>query len=111
MLRRPPRPTRTYTLVPYTTLFRAGSLVPDRGSALGHAADDAEHDRGDREGQPRRHLAQGGDGSEGSACTDPEIRQPRPRKVFRWQGVRSGQPRRLSEKPRDQARLTRKEPS
>src|SRR3546814_3390015 len=26
MLRRPPRPTRTYTLFPYTTLFRSGSV-------------------------------------------------------------------------------------
>src|SRR3546814_5682610 len=27
MLRRPPRPTRTDTLLPYTTLFRSGFLV------------------------------------------------------------------------------------
>src|SRR3546814_12017139 len=27
MIRRPPRSTRTYTLVPYTTLFRSGDIV------------------------------------------------------------------------------------
>src|SRR3546814_7302153 len=32
MIRRPPRPTRTDTLVPYTTLFRSGRVerAPDR---------------------------------------------------------------------------------
>src|SRR3546814_19618051 len=29
MIRRPPRLTRTYTLVPYTTLFRSGALFND----------------------------------------------------------------------------------
>src|SRR3546814_17745994 len=28
MIRRPPRSTRTYTLFPYTTLFRSGVVVP-----------------------------------------------------------------------------------
>src|SRR3546814_5206716 len=32
MIRRPPRPTRTDTLFPYTTLFRSGPL-PDEGIA------------------------------------------------------------------------------
>src|SRR3546814_9726317 len=31
MIRRPPRSTRTDTLVPYTTLFRAGAGRDDRG--------------------------------------------------------------------------------
>src|SRR3546814_14482262 len=31
MLRRPPRPTRTYTLVPYTTLFRS---AVDKGHVM-----------------------------------------------------------------------------
>src|SRR3546814_10918203 len=31
MLRRPPRSTRTYTLFPYTTLFRSASMI-SRGS-------------------------------------------------------------------------------
>src|SRR3546814_2904192 len=30
MIRRPPRSTRTDTLFPYTTLFRAGPPLPDR---------------------------------------------------------------------------------
>src|SRR3546814_9175748 len=29
MIRRPPRSTRTYTLFPYTTLFRSEALHPD----------------------------------------------------------------------------------
>src|SRR3546814_3952876 len=29
MIRRPPRSTRTYTLLPYTTLFRSNSQKPD----------------------------------------------------------------------------------
>src|SRR3546814_3593613 len=32
MIRRPPRSTRTDTLFPYTTLFRAGSQQPDTSS-------------------------------------------------------------------------------
>src|SRR3546814_18095585 len=40
MLRRPPRSTSTYTLVPYTTLFRSKGLldrdVPLFGICLGH---------------------------------------------------------------------------
>src|SRR3546814_9648817 len=43
MIRRPPRSTRTDTLVPYTTLFRSGTvdhtrqrLDDGRGSDLGH---------------------------------------------------------------------------
>src|SRR3546814_16787838 len=37
MIRRPPRSTRTDTLFPYTTLFRAGRVHDDRGvSGGGH---------------------------------------------------------------------------
>src|SRR3546814_18934879 len=32
MIRRPPRSTRTYTLFPYTTLFRSSSSTPRRSS-------------------------------------------------------------------------------
>src|SRR3546814_14586601 len=44
MIRRPPRSTRTYTLFPYTTLFRSrgGGLRPGAGD--GHR----RHGRGDR---------------------------------------------------------------
>src|SRR3546814_10862944 len=42
MIRRPPRSTRTYTLVPYTTLFRSQRpLVQHRSVAAGHIAFDA----------------------------------------------------------------------
>src|SRR3546814_5506953 len=34
MIRRPPRATRTDTLVPYTTLFRSGEFETDLGSLL-----------------------------------------------------------------------------
>src|SRR3546814_15648063 len=34
MIRRPPRPTRTYTLFPYTTLFRSEQLGERRGDGL-----------------------------------------------------------------------------
>src|SRR3546814_18084641 len=36
MMRRPPRPTRTVTLVPYTTLFRS-PRAPSRGRCTPHA--------------------------------------------------------------------------
>src|SRR3546814_3938807 len=38
MIRRPPRSTRTDTLVPYTTLFRSGPAAAPRGAAEGPAA-------------------------------------------------------------------------
>src|SRR3546814_4371798 len=41
MIRRPPRSTRTYTLVPYTTLFRS-----DRHPARGSGLDDVPLDAG-----------------------------------------------------------------
>src|SRR3546814_10064448 len=43
MIRRPPRSTRTDTLFPYTTLFRSGRIVSQRGRARGETANyDAE---------------------------------------------------------------------
>src|SRR3546814_20168592 len=53
MLRRPPRSTRTYSLFPYTTLFRSAVWAPraDRGGA----GDDRNgNSRGRTEGCPRR---------------------------------------------------------
>src|SRR3546814_13122808 len=44
MIRPPPRSTRTYTLFPYTTLFRSGGLLPRR-------------DEGNVDIRERRHLA------------------------------------------------------
>src|SRR3546814_5170253 len=50
MIRRPPRSTRTDTLVPYTTLFRSVDENAARaGAALASGADRAEHDRRDRQ--------------------------------------------------------------
>src|SRR3546814_13183391 len=62
MIRRPPRPTRTYTLLPYTTRFRAG-LGPREG-------------RGERR-PPRRDLAAGPGGSRRHALADRLQRTPR----------------------------------
>src|SRR3546814_14647377 len=41
MRRRPPRSIRTYTLFPYTTLFRSIGHVDDEPLAAGHLADPA----------------------------------------------------------------------
>src|SRR3546814_9277575 len=49
MIRRPPRSTRTYTLFPYTTLFRSSLLQrrtqPRRRAALGRAGGGGRGDR------------------------------------------------------------------
>src|SRR3546814_10939378 len=54
MIRRPPRSTRTYTLFPYTTLFRSREL---HGKLLQHFAAEAVHDQRHRilGGKPARH--------------------------------------------------------
>src|SRR3546814_2056460 len=56
MIRRPPRSTRTYTLVPYTTLFRSGrgraACQHDRFSGAHHPHADRHRRR-----QPERPLA------------------------------------------------------
>src|SRR3546814_4873446 len=56
MIRRPPESTRTDTLFPYTTLFRA----PGRTAALGHGCD--SHRRDDEKAETRE--AGGGEGGE-----------------------------------------------
>src|SRR3546814_15754108 len=38
MIRRPPRSTRTYTLFPYTTLFRSDALAIEHAERLGLAS-------------------------------------------------------------------------
>src|SRR3546814_9471402 len=61
MIRRPPRSTRTDTLVPYTTLFRSGllrSVGGGRGRRLRLAGGEGEGEQGDS-GQG---LAHGGSG-------------------------------------------------
>src|SRR3546814_16352170 len=56
MRRRPPRSTRTYTLFPYTTLFRS-DIVDDALAEPGDAVEPAEG--GDR--QHGHHAKQGGE--------------------------------------------------
>src|SRR3546814_4158528 len=45
MILRPPRATRTYTLFPYTTLFRSQRNADVRMLALARSVDDTSHDR------------------------------------------------------------------
>src|SRR3546814_2365017 len=45
MIRRPPRPTRTDTLFPYTTLFRSGAIVGNGEKRSPIGVDDLEVDR------------------------------------------------------------------
>src|SRR3546814_19340125 len=45
MIRRPPRTTRTYTLFPYTTLFRSGDGEVGDGGVLGLAGAVRHHRR------------------------------------------------------------------
>src|SRR3546814_15299174 len=55
MIRRPPRSTRTYTLFPYTTLFRSHLLVQEMVQQLlvwGQEAEDARHRQADCQGAP-----------------------------------------------------------
>src|SRR3546814_6646684 len=51
MIRRPPRSTRTDTLLPYTTLFRSGR-ASEPGRGLGGDAEQAEDAHGLVAGQP-----------------------------------------------------------
>src|SRR3546814_8900658 len=62
MIRRPPRSTRTDTLLPYTTLFRSGRAVLRRRNAVVHqerrgqkAAADADH-AGQKADQPPKEI-------------------------------------------------------
>src|SRR3546814_2221012 len=79
MIRRPPRSTRTYTLFPYTTLFRSAAvpaLAPGHADLCGadrhrlwrlhvgrHGADDAgaAQSRWRGDGQGPRHIDHGGE--------------------------------------------------
>src|SRR3546814_4628096 len=85
MIRLPPRSTRTYTLFPYTTLFRSDQ--PDRPHHLARTgrADDGDHGRGalglgvrgaighdvaDRGNRRDAHDRRVADGSAGAAAAD-----------------------------------------
>src|SRR3546814_11529500 len=60
MIRRPPRSTRTDTLFPYTTLFRAGGCPRYGGRDDGEAVEDAaDHEQDGRRyvGERHHHLA------------------------------------------------------
>src|SRR3546814_18999540 len=62
MIRRPPRSTRTYTLFPYTTLFRSGDTDPrgaeGRGDVRRFLGGHSAQDRYDRNvGKTRRKTA------------------------------------------------------
>src|SRR3546814_8009706 len=85
MIRRPPRSTRTYTLFPYTTLFRSERPHRIRARAAGRAGvpDPARHrDGGGVRGRSARRWrraqarpGQGGGGGQG--CADTELRRGR----------------------------------
>src|SRR3546814_4779082 len=64
MIRRPPRTTRTYTLFPYTTLFRSGDGEVGDGGVLGLAGAVRHHRRvggGVRHLHRLQGLAEGAD--------------------------------------------------
>src|SRR3546814_1806519 len=84
MIRRPPRSTRTDTLVPYTTLFRsagvAGALQPRVVAGAGVYGDDASAKRVACGGECRRHRrcacaarrAVGGPGMAATVSSEPD---------------------------------------
>src|SRR3546814_18151011 len=85
MLRLPPSSTRTYTLFPYTTLFRS---VPGRveapGSVIEALAGDVDIVRIEHAvDEPRRHIA----GREPRGAADDVIEQPHRRVVARLLAV------------------------
>src|SRR3546814_1232373 len=85
MLRLPPSSTRTYTLFPYTTLFRS---VPGRveapGSVIEALAGDVDIVRIEHAvDEPRRHIA----GREPRGAADDVIEQPHRRVVARFLAV------------------------
>src|SRR3546814_20227482 len=87
MIRRPPRSTRTDTLFPYTTLFRAAREISERH---GVAVDVAIHAPG-REGDHRNHHAHlltttRRIGPEGLGAKTRELDQKTSGEVERWRG-------------------------
>src|SRR3546814_7899296 len=69
MIRRPPRSTRTYTLFPYTTLFRSMHL-----HQFGIIASNRPHALGERVAQPLDKLEQGQVGIGPAALRQPVTR-------------------------------------
>src|SRR3546814_18943724 len=57
MIRRPPRSTRTYTLFPYTTLFRSQAQVGAEDVAVGGAVVEAAHEVAGQAHEPLLHAA------------------------------------------------------
>src|SRR3546814_8781383 len=60
MKRRPPSSTRTDTLFPYTTLFRARAAEARDGRGVARTGDDGDPDAPAGGGRPRRHLRERG---------------------------------------------------
>src|SRR3546814_16698700 len=52
MIRRPPRSTRTYTLFPYTTLFRSRNVQRERGRGTGQYDHYPARLRNEQQGHP-----------------------------------------------------------
>src|SRR3546814_4604806 len=73
MIRRPPRPTRTDTLLPYTTLFRSGRIVQGRTvfaagrSGLASAEATAGRDSASRQAMPLATVVDATGGSSTAA--------------------------------------------
>src|SRR3546814_2034908 len=77
MIRRPPRSTRTYTLVPYTTLFRSPSIGRENGRDGFHAALGEQYVRRDHNGAGRRTFGDPVVGRIESAADDHPLDQRR----------------------------------
>src|SRR3546814_8377536 len=88
MIRLPPRSTRTYTLFPYTTLFRSQDGIPD-GALVGIGEHVVVGKDGHRTGLPVTHQpAQRAGGDGGVANADTAARQAFLRRVR--EGVKGG---------------------
>src|SRR3546814_17918690 len=74
MIRRPPRSTRTYTLFPYTTLFRSDAIVRRLRNADPAAHGDAVHDGDDRLGVGEEQMVEAIFGVEEGARLPPVLR-------------------------------------
>src|SRR3546814_16851697 len=57
-IRRPPRPTRTDTLFPYTTLFRSLARLIERDLSVSGAGRQAAHDHRRAAAMPTQHFRQ-----------------------------------------------------
>src|SRR3546814_16602243 len=79
MTRRPPRSTRTDTLVPYTTLFRSPGVEHDLEGADRHDEQDQADDIDPRLGAFRLERRQQGEHAERTDCDDGQVDEEYPR--------------------------------